>query len=345
MPFYYTGCNGNNNNFFSREECEADCPPDVGKHAPSNTNIRYKTQTLHHTKFNLSRTEKEICTLPAETGGCSNYTTRWYFDTLEKECRQFYYGGCGGNGNNFQTEEECTGQCKIRGTPATFPPSVVQPTADNKCELPSEVGECFNYTIRWYFDSENRQCRQFYYGGCGGNENNYESEEECSKECARVETPVTGAPSGEAPSGPEVCFLASDPGPCRKSEVRWYYDSRDGVCRQFMYGGCQGNGNNYGSREECVENCGNVQGEFYNFENIPTSNFSYLPDLCSLPVVVGPCDADYIQWYYDSNSDTCMQFKFGGCYGNDNRFHDQQSCEQRCKKSPYPATQAPVEGT
>lgn len=31
MPFYYTGCGGNNNNFGSRDACESDCPPKIGK--------------------------------------------------------------------------------------------------------------------------------------------------------------------------------------------------------------------------------------------------------------------------------------------------------------------------
>jgi len=31
MPFYYTGCNGNKNNFESRDACESDCPPKIGK--------------------------------------------------------------------------------------------------------------------------------------------------------------------------------------------------------------------------------------------------------------------------------------------------------------------------
>lgn len=38
MPFYYTGCDGNKNNFESREACESDCPPKIGK----NVNHSYK---------------------------------------------------------------------------------------------------------------------------------------------------------------------------------------------------------------------------------------------------------------------------------------------------------------
>lgn len=35
MPFYYTGCGGNNNNFESRDACESDCPPKIGKTSPN----------------------------------------------------------------------------------------------------------------------------------------------------------------------------------------------------------------------------------------------------------------------------------------------------------------------
>lgn len=58
--------------------------------------------------------ELDTCYLPAVTGDCANYESRWYFDTKEKSCRQFYYGGCGGNGNNFVTEHECMDKCRER---------------------------------------------------------------------------------------------------------------------------------------------------------------------------------------------------------------------------------------
>lgn len=40
------------------------------------------------------------------------YFERYYFDTESNQCKKFIYGGCGGNGNNFNSEEECENKCK-----------------------------------------------------------------------------------------------------------------------------------------------------------------------------------------------------------------------------------------
>jgi len=37
--------------------------------------------------------------------------SRWYFDVTEGKCAPFFYGGCGGNRNNFDTEEYCMAVC------------------------------------------------------------------------------------------------------------------------------------------------------------------------------------------------------------------------------------------
>lgn len=36
---------------------------------------------------------------------------RYYFDQETKTCKTFIYGGCYGNGNNFDTEEHCLKVC------------------------------------------------------------------------------------------------------------------------------------------------------------------------------------------------------------------------------------------
>merc|ERR1712218_191036 len=42
---------------------------------------------------------------------CKAYFTRWGFDPVEKTCKDFVYGGCGANGNNFNSKDECEDKC------------------------------------------------------------------------------------------------------------------------------------------------------------------------------------------------------------------------------------------
>ncbi|XP_039198307.1 kappaPI-actitoxin-Avd3c-like [Crotalus tigris] len=52
------------------------------------------------------------------------------------------------------------------------------------------------------------------------------------------------------------CQLPPEPGPCRELHPRYYYSSRHGHCRFFMYIGCPGNANNCRGRAECERACG-----------------------------------------------------------------------------------------
>ncbi|XP_039198313.1 WAP four-disulfide core domain protein 8-like [Crotalus tigris] len=54
----------------------------------------------------------------------------------------------------------------------------------------------------------------------------------------------------------DICHLPSDTGPCRALIRRWFYDKHSGRCREFIYGGCQGNANNFEDVEECERRCG-----------------------------------------------------------------------------------------
>ncbi|BFZ04338.1 hypothetical protein BsWGS_07377 [Bradybaena similaris] len=51
------------------------------------------------------------CTLEPAEGNCRAHIERYYYDITAAQCQLFIYGGCQGNGNNFETVEACQATC------------------------------------------------------------------------------------------------------------------------------------------------------------------------------------------------------------------------------------------
>ncbi|KAM9308809.1 PI-stichotoxin-Hcr2o-like [Gastrophryne carolinensis] len=60
----------------------------------------------------ISPAQGQDCVSPADVGHCKARKLRWYFDVNTQKCNSFYYGGCGGNGNNYLTLQECKEACE-----------------------------------------------------------------------------------------------------------------------------------------------------------------------------------------------------------------------------------------
>uniref|UniRef100_G3PLG1 Collagen alpha-1(XXVIII) chain n=1 Tax=Gasterosteus aculeatus aculeatus TaxID=481459 RepID=G3PLG1_GASAC len=57
---------------------------------------------------------------------------------------------------------------------------------DPRCGLVLDQGTCRDYNIRWYYDKQANACAQFWYGGCSGNRNRFDTEGECRRTCVLV---------------------------------------------------------------------------------------------------------------------------------------------------------------
>lgn len=52
------------------------------------------------------------CKLPQSTGSCHNSIRSYYYDVETQSCKLFFYSGCFGNANRFNSREDCENLCK-----------------------------------------------------------------------------------------------------------------------------------------------------------------------------------------------------------------------------------------
>ncbi|XP_055333296.1 uncharacterized protein LOC129584903 [Paramacrobiotus metropolitanus] len=353
----------------------------------------------------------DVCSFPKDSGPCRAAFPRWYYDNKLGECKEFLYGGCEGNVNNFHSKELCDSLCKgpvvkkpghcpvpamdgrgscqqecesdgdcpglskccSNGCGRTCTEGAYQTVCDQQKSLytrmsqfakPDSVGRLFipqclpggafepqqcdnRKEMCWCVDdrgqeidgtrrkfAENVTCAMLDEHACdqtlmcrmdcpfGFVRNATDGCPECECEdkcdmyecpplheckvmelpslhgivsrvpvCAPLPTPVQTCPFGEplrsansnqprecvsdsaCPSAytcskatgnragvccskeSTVCLLPLETGPCRGTIPRWGYDPVQRACKTFLYGGCQSNGNNFATTEECEKIC------------------------------------------------------------------------------------------
>merc|ERR1711962_513921 len=134
-------------------------------------------------------------------------------------------------------------------------------------------------------------CDRFWYGGCEAGRNHFDSQNDCQKECV-------------SPRGAGVCYLKKIVGPCQGNYMEWFYDITSRSCKQFVYGGCLGNGNRFETKEQCENMCAPDKDK----------------PVCKKTKAEGACSGNFERWFFNRESGECEQFSYSGCLGNNNRF-------------------------
>ncbi|XP_070588010.1 tissue factor pathway inhibitor isoform X2 [Erythrolamprus reginae] len=188
--FNFGGCQGNENNFLTLDECQEKC---VIKDVPEKIN-----------KLTLKKEKPSFCLLEDDPGICRGLILRYFYNKESQQCETFQYGGCLGNQNNFKTLQECQNTCYDRvpsgnslqieddhtgfGTSTNnSAPRIKQEMSllPSLCVMPMDRGLCKANEKRFFYNQITGKCRPFSYTGCGGNENNFTSRKACVRMCKK----------------------------------------------------------------------------------------------------------------------------------------------------------------
>jgi len=107
------------------------------------------------------------------------------------------------------------------------------------------------------------------------------------------------------------CESKPDGGNCRSYFIKYYFDKNSGTCKDFVYGGCDGNGNRYDSAKECEKQCGNTEtcvdiartGECQQYKNEGYCNYEWMQENCK--ATCGLCSSKSYSSKSYSVEDTC----------------------------------------
>uniref|UniRef100_A0A6I8PHS6 WAP four-disulfide core domain 8 n=1 Tax=Ornithorhynchus anatinus TaxID=9258 RepID=A0A6I8PHS6_ORNAN len=212
---------------------------------------------------------KNVCEKSADPGPCKSYMAVYYFNSRTKNCEAFMYGGCGGNDNRFRTAEECMARCGGSKNPVvcSTPSPGTKGNCDQDCRGDNSCGKrqrCCAQGCGQVCDAPVKgviqrpgTCPRVIPGTkgtcahqCRGDFSCPWGHKCCSNGCGYVCMQVV------MKSSRDICEEPVEVGRCMGHIPMYYYNSKTKKCESFIYGGCQGNENQFKTIEECMARCG-----------------------------------------------------------------------------------------
>ena len=262
IPFHYSGCKGNSNRFQTEMECWLECGPRSHELEQQRLLLNGELDGMAGMAGDIPDLDFDldldinvisICEVEVSKGPCHDKHTRYFY--TNGDCMKFDYTGCKGNSNNFATMSECQRICQTGQTTALTPETTTAPLPETTTEQPGDPQYICNlprdedtsagradFLPRYYYDPATGTCEGFVWSGEGPAQGNrFLSAGECRQFC-----------EGVGPSSPgDLCSLPPETGRCRAFFPRFAYHSESDDCREFIYGGCEGNDN----RLVCSQMC------------------------------------------------------------------------------------------
>ncbi|NWZ76680.1 COSA1 protein, partial [Poecile atricapillus] len=87
------------------------------------------------------------------------------------------------SGTSTEDHQPALWQTQVATTQKKSKLTFTDTLSDPRCLEPMKPGDCWEYVVKWYYDKNGNSCGQFWYGGCNGTNNRFETEKECQETC------------------------------------------------------------------------------------------------------------------------------------------------------------------
>ncbi|XP_032895162.1 tissue factor pathway inhibitor-like [Amblyraja radiata] len=179
----------------------------------------------------------------------------------------------------------------------------------NPCYDGLSRGTCHKTITRYYFNQD-RQCAEFKYTGCNGNDNNFETLASSAAAVGRRTKSAADSPglTDHAVRRLHLCLqlLAAVSADCR-GDIRAYNMSPNNCNVNWMV-------------QQLVKNGSLV----HLVDDVGPQN------PCKDVLFHGPCFGHILRYYYNKFTRKCEEFRYTGCDGNRNNFERFSDCVDIC---------------